>query len=262
MLPNSDAASLTALRALTRKQSATAEADWPFAAAQGAENVAAFTLLDTEIGQRENAEALRSGATTLADVAMNRTRQLVSHFIQTMNNAIDRAVLKREDRAFYSLGLDQRDVPAMTSAADVVQWATNVIQGEARRAAAAGRAVVPVTFPSAAEVQGELTTFETLRDSQGTASTAALSEARDVENIRPRIGLAIHESWDAIEYKYRRLDAPARRAIAREWGVIYLSRPGETPEPGVDPAPTEGAGGSGGTSGTGSGGTGGSTPPA
>ncbi len=238
MLPNTDASSLNALRELKRKQGTTLAADWPFSEEQGAENAACFTLLDKEIGERENAEALRSGASRLAEAAMNRTRQITSHFIQSLNNGIDRAALQREDRGFYSLGLDQGDVPAMTSAADVIQWATNVIQGEARRAIAAGAAYKAITFPSAAEVQAELTAFEALRASQGTAATTAISEAQDVENIRPRIGLAIHESWDAIEYKYRRLDAPARRAIAREWGVIYVSRPGETPEEGVDPAPT------------------------
>lgn len=257
MLPNSDASSLAALRELKRKQGTTPAAQWPFSEEQGAENVACFTLLDKELGERETAEALRSGASRLAEAAMNRTRQITSHFIQTLNNGIDRAVLKREDRAFYSLGLDQGDVPAMTSAADVIQWATNVIQGEARRATAQGAAYVPVTFPSAAQVQAELTAFETLRASQGTAATTALSEAQDVENIRPRIGLAILNSWDDIENKYRRLDAPARRAIAREWGVIYVSRPGEAPEAGVDPAPTEGTGGTGGTAGAGT--TGGAT---
>lgn len=245
LLPNSDASSLAALRELKRKQGTTPVADWPFPEAQGLENVACFTLLDKELGERENAEAIRSGASRLSEAAMNRVRQLTSHFIQTLNNGIDRAVLKREDRAFYSLGLDQGDVPAMTNAADVLQWATNVVQGEARRATAQGAAYVPVTFPSAAQVQTELTAFEALRAAQGTAATTALSEAQDVENIRPRIALAIHESWDAIEYKYRRLEAPARRAIAREWGVIYASRPGEAPEDGVDPAPADGPGGTG-----------------
>lgn len=257
MLPNTDASSLAALRELKRKQGTTAIADWPFIEAQGLENVACFTLLNKEVGERESAEALRSGATALTEAAMNRTQQITSHFIQTLNNGIARAALKREDRGFYSLGLDQDSVPDMTSAADVIQWATNVIQGEARRATAQGAAYKAVTFPSAAEVQAELTAFETLRAAQGTAATTALTEAQDVENIRPRIGLAILNSWDDIENKYRRLDAAARRAIAREWGVIYVSRPGEAPEAGVDPAPTEGTGGTGGTTG---GGTTGGTP--
>lgn len=246
MLPNTDASSLAALRELKRKQGTTAIPDWPFIEAQGLENVACFTLLDKEIGERESAEALRGGASTLAGAAMNRTRQITSHFIQTLNNAIDRAVLKREDRGFYSLGLDHGDVPPMSSSADVIQWATNVVQGEARRAAAQGAGYRAVAFPSAAEVQAELTAYESLLASQGTASTTALTEAQDVENIRPRIALAILNSWDDIENKYRRLEAPARRAIAREWGVIYVSRPGEAPEAGVDPAPTEGTGGTGG----------------
>ena len=238
MLPNSDASSLNALRSLTRKQTTTAPADWPFDAAQGAENTACLALFDKEIGERETAEALRSTATTHSEAALGHTRQTVSHFIQTLNNGIDRAVLKREDRAFYSLGLDQHDVPAMNAAADVVEWANNVVQGEERRATAAGATYVPVTFPSADDVQTELTAYETLGAVQGDATTKALNEARDVDNVRPRIATCIVEAWDAIEFKYRRLDAPARRALAREWGVVYLSRPGETPEPNVNPAPT------------------------
>jgi hypothetical protein len=178
--------------------------------------------------------------------AMSRTPQITSHFIQTINNAIYRAALQREDRAYHSLAVNRGDVPLMSSAAAVIQRATNVVQGETRRAAVQGAANKAVASPSVVEVKTELDAHEALLASQGTAATTAISEAQDVENIRPRIGLAILNSWDD-ESKYRRLDAPASRAIAREWGVTYASRPGEASESGVDPAPTEGTIGTGGT---------------
>ena len=239
-LPNSDTASLTALRAIVKKQLATPAADWPFDAAQGAENAACLALFGQQTGERQTADALLSHATELAAAAFNRTRQTVSHFIQTMNNGIDRAVLVREDRAFYNLGLDQRDVPVISSTADVITWANNVVTGEARRqtaATAAGKIFIPVTFPSATDVQAELGALELLLTEQSNATSKAQDEQHDVEAVRPRIALCILEAWDAIEYKYRRMDTPAMRAIAREWGVTYASRPGEAPQPGVSPAP-------------------------
>ena len=239
-LPSSDAASLNALRALVKKQLATPPADWLYDAAQGAENVACLALFARETGERETADAARTHLTELTAAAFNRTRQTISHFIQTMNNGIDRAVLAREDRSFYNLALDQRDVPVISSTADVVTWANNVIAGEARRqaaATAAGKTFIPVTFPSAADVQTDLTALESVLTLQSTATSTAIDEQHDVEVVRPRIALCIVEAWDAIEYKLRRLDAPAMRATAREWGVTYASRPGEPPQPGVNPAP-------------------------
>jgi hypothetical protein len=105
--------------------------------------------------------------------------------------------------------------------------------------ARAGTAFIAVSFPSAAEVQAELTAFTRLLDAQGVATDRSNDEAQDVEDIRPRIGLAILESWDDIANKYRRLPGPAYRRLAREWDVIFHSRPGEAPEEGVTPAPAE-----------------------
>jgi hypothetical protein len=240
-LPSSDAASLTALRALVKKQLATPAADWLYDATLGAENTACLALFTKETGERETADAARIHLTELANAAFNRTRQTISHFIQTLNNGIDRAVLVREDRSYYNLGLDQRDVPVVYSTADVITWANNVIAGETRRAAAAsaaGRPFIPVTFPSAADVQTELSALESLLTQQSTATTTAQDEQHDVEAARPRIALCIVEAWDAIEYRLRRLDAPALRDIARQWGITYASRPGEPPEAGVSPAPS------------------------
>jgi hypothetical protein len=243
MLPNSDSSSRTALRALTRKQDNIPAADWPYVAARGAENAACLTLLEKEMGESDTADATRGLATTRAEAAMNRTRQIVSHFVQTFNNAIDRAVLKREDRAFYELGLDDGAVPVMTSTEDVITWANNIVKGEARRADAQMYDFRPVSFPSAAEVKTELTAFLALLAAQGTATTTAIAEAHDVENIRPRIGLAILDSWDDIANKYRRLPAPwpANGASSSCAAKANRSKPEWTPprRPAIPPAAPE-----------------------
>jgi hypothetical protein len=47
----------------------------------------------------------------------------------------------------------------------------------------------------------------------------------------------IKDMWDTIEFNLRSHDAPSLRRRAREWGVYYALRPGETPEPEPTPPP-------------------------
>ena len=60
-------------------------------------------------------------------------------------------------------------------------------------------------------------------------------EQQDVEVDRGPLDALILDMWDPIEFNLRSLDGPSRRHRAREWGMVYLIRSGEAPDPGAAP---------------------------
>ncbi|HEX5870750.1 MAG TPA: hypothetical protein VFY65_10060, partial [Longimicrobium sp.] len=149
-----------------------------------------------------------------------------------------RGLFARSDRAHYGLDISRSDVPLMSSYAEAEQWAGRLIDGEAARLAAApaGQPATPMAMPSAADVSAARAELAAVRARQSTAKDRYDKEQGDVETGYPAVDELIADMWDTIEFRLRTLDGPGRRRRAREWGVVYLTRPGETPDPDQPPA--------------------------
>jgi len=232
-LPRTDADRLQALQAAADKAAAVPAAQLAFSAANKALLDTTLPQFRTKMEQRGTALAGQTTATQDEDVQEARTRMWTSHFYQNLNMAIDRGVILASARAFYQLDVSSESLPDMATETDLVLWAGRVVSGEAARVAAGGAAL---PFPSAAEVNAELTTYNTLRAQQSTKKDVYDDEAADVEALRAPVDALIRDIWDEVEFKFRHETPPSLRAKAREYGVIYESRPGEPPEPGTPPA--------------------------
>ena len=46
--------------------------------------------------------------------------------------------------------------------------------------------------------------------------------------LRRVVEALIIDVWDTAELRLRQHDAPSRRRAAREWGVLYVTRPANT----------------------------------
>jgi len=111
-----------------------------------------------------------------------------------------------------------------------------LIKGEAKRIAAGG---MPMTNPDIAEVQTAYNAFIVEHNKQSTAKDKYDSEQEDVEDMRPETDeFILHDLWDEIEFTFRKEEPSSLRRKAREWGVVYVSRPEEEPEEGILPAET------------------------
>jgi hypothetical protein len=121
----------------------------------------------------------------------------------------------------------------MSSFADAEQWAGRLVAGETARLAAApaGHPAKPMAMPAIGEVAAARQTLSAARSRQSTVKDTYDKEQSDVETARPPVDTLIADMWDTIEFQLRTLDGPSRRRRAREWGVVYLNRPGETPDP-------------------------------
>lgn len=192
----------------------------------------------TEVMERGLALSAQAAATAAVRDAAATLRMTASHFFQLMNLAIERGVLAAGDRAAFLLDVSQTNLPTMTADADLQMWAGRIVDGEGARATAGG---TPVVFPAAAEVQAALTAYQTVKADQSNKQDAHDSAQEDVEGLRDEVDALILDMRDEIEFALRREEPASLRRDARQWGVVYVNRPGESDDDGGNgglPAPT------------------------
>jgi hypothetical protein len=188
-----------------------------------------------ETGEAAGALALQTPLTEELDLARGLLRLTISHFIQTLNNAITRGVLPRATRTQFTLAIDSDHVPDLFSDADLLLWAQRIEDGEAARLAGTG--ATAIAWPSAADVATLRDTFLEQAGPQSEAKDRTDREQGDVEQLAPEVLAAIKDLWDTVEFNLRFEPTNAsRRRRARQWGVYYATRPGETPDPTDPPA--------------------------
>lgn len=238
-LPNSDAQRTSAFDTAFNKWAATPAGQRAFSTDQYNALVAQRTPWKTTAGAASAALFAQTNATKAAEDAGQKLEQLISHFFQVFNLGVSRGDFNASARAFYNLDISNAVAPMAASQADRQTWSQNVIAGEAARQNAEGAAYKPMALPAAADVAAAQVFYTA---ALGTASTAkdAFDLAQEaVQGLRPAADGCIKDLWDTIEFTYRHDDPPSLRRKAREWGVVYVTRPGETPDPGpTPPAPT------------------------
>lgn len=226
-LPQSDTARLQALDAASAKAATVDPANLAFTAESKTTLDTLRPQFQTEVAERGQALAAQTDASKAVREQAARLRMFVSHFFQNLNFGIERGVFAASDRAHYQLDVSQTTLPNMVREADLLTWAGRAVSGEASRTAAGGMAM---PFPSAAEVQAELTQYTTLASDQSTKKDTYDDEQADVEALRDDVDGLIVDIWDEVEFTFRRDKPPSLRRKAKQYGVVYVTRPGEPPD--------------------------------
>jgi len=237
-LPITDVDRTSALDEAFNKAAVTPAAQRPFSAAQYDPLVAQRTLWKAAIKAAAAALGAQTTATNRAETLGQSLEQLISHFFQVFNLAVARGYYPASARAYYQLDVSSAEAPVITSHAGRLAWAQNLLDGEAARQTAEGAAYKPMAMPRAAEVSAALAAYLPAHETASTAKNAYDLAQEAVQNLRPAVDAAILDLWDTIEYTFRHDDPASLRRKAREWGVVYVSRPGETPDPEPTPTPT------------------------
>lgn len=203
-----------------------------------AENVlsAQTTLrLDTQqplFGQKmiERGVALsnQAGSTMPLTPLKERARMFISHFIQAFNNGIERGMFPANARGFYQLNVSSKAVPSLDSEEKIITWGDRLIAGDPLRVAAGGAAMA---MPDITEVNTEHSAFKAENTLQNNLKGAYDVAQEAVENLRPDADSLIVRMWNEIETAYSEESAPSKRRKSRQWGVVYVLSPGETPSP-------------------------------
>ncbi len=227
-LPVTDAERLLALETAFAKAASVPAAELAISTETKTHLDAFLPSFRMEVMQRGTALAGQTQATLAQDTQGARLKMWLSHFFQNLTFGIDRGVFPASARAFYLMDVSQESLPNMSTEAELVLWGGRAVSGEAARIAGGGSAI---PFPPIAEVAAELAAYQTLRAEQSTKKDAFQAESEDVELLRPEADALVLDIWDEVEFKHRHDSASSLRAKAREWGVVYVSRPGEAPQP-------------------------------
>ncbi len=232
-LPDTDPGRLQALEGAAAKAAVVPAENLAFTAATKTRLDLSLPQFRTEMQQRGSARGVQVQATEALDTQKNRLRTWISHFFQGFNNGVVRSVFQAAERAHFQLAASQDTLPKLSSEADLLMWSQRIVDGDAARVTAGGAAM---PFPSASEVGTERATYVTLQADQTAKKDAHDDEQEDVEVLRVGVDELIEDIWDEVEFHFRKEAPSSVRANAREYGVVYVTRPGETPEPGEPPA--------------------------
>ena len=182
-------------------------------------------------GKIEAAEAALQLQITLGEqikAAKPQAEYLISDFFDALQRAIRRGVFDASVRTFYGLAANDGTIPPARTEADVSYWGGKAASGEAARIAAGG---APITFPGIAEVNTAVNNFKNLNVQQANAKITYETAQEAIAAQNPEVDKLILKMWNEIETTFDEGDKPSMRQKAREWGVIYVPTPGETPSP-------------------------------
>ena len=87
--------------------------------------------------------------------------------------------------------------------------------------------------PDIKEISTQLKAYLIVHNKQSTEKDKFYKENKDVLDMLPQVDDLIRDIYDEVEFEYRIKTASNKRKLARELGVIYVSRKGEEPEDGV-----------------------------
>nr|WP_319509254.1 hypothetical protein [uncultured Draconibacterium sp.] len=246
-LPKSTIGRYNVLEKTNEKANSTPAAQWAISSETQTKLVSFYARLRQEMAERQEQFAKQAEATKAENEQQQVLYRNVSHFMRVFNMAVERGVFSPSDRLYYGLNANQSDLPKLSTEQDLVTWARNLIDGEATRtqqSAPEAPAVpvapdvvptsvqekVPMSNPSAAEVETELNKYVELSNAQSAEKQAFDAENKDVLDMLPEIDELIRDIYDEVEFYYRKETPANRRKLAREWGVVYVSRPGEEPD--------------------------------
>lgn len=221
------------LETTSEKVNSTPAEQWAISTETQTRLTTLYPAFRQEMGERQEQFAKQAEATEAENEQQQVLYRNVSHFMRVFNMAVERGVFSPADRLYYGLNASQSDLPKLTTEQDLVTWAGNLIDGEAKRVplrALEAEGTVLMSNPSAAEVEIELTKYVELRNAQSAEKQAFDAENKDVLDMLPEIDELIRDIYDEVEFYYRKETPANRRKLAREWGVVYVSRPGEEPD--------------------------------
>ena len=189
----------------------------PATAARLINDSTAFNNAMSNINTAEERKATANANTTVSRVLL---RKNVSAYFNGINNAISIGTIPGSARAFYGLEVSNKRLPVTNTDSKLLQWADQIISGDAKRVANGG---IDMANPSidefAAIYDAAKPLFITLSNAKSNVTNAHVLLNKQV----PEVDKIILKTWNEIETSFSELPAPKKRSYCREWGVLYIS---------------------------------------
>lgn len=145
----------------------------------------------------------------------------ISHFILTLNMAIERGEIKRQVLEYYGLKDLKTKLPSLAAENEIFEWAQKVIDGEQKRIQTGGS---PIYTPSIALVRVNVEKYREIAIFMQNQRKICARSFEKMKKTRISANEFIGELWSEIEENLN-TDLPEQnRRQAEEYGVIYVFR--------------------------------------
>jgi hypothetical protein len=155
---------------------------------------------------------------------LRKAKLYISHFIQVINMAIVRGDLPANERNFFGLSSDQKNVPLLNSEAELISWGEKLIAGENLRIS---KGHAPITNPTIALVK---VWYEKFIDTYKYQKTLQKNSGRSQEKLtelRRQADEIVLGIWNEVEHFYASLPEDKKRENAKLYGLVYVLRKNE-----------------------------------
>lgn len=167
------------------------------------------------------AKAAKITAGEAAIVSRDKLDSIIKSFYKGINSAIDQGDMPNSARAYYGLSISNKQLPVVDTDERRLYWIKQTISGDAARVLAGGIAMTNPTIATFTTVSSAaklvITAYSTSKTAVTTAQTAVNGQRTEVDGL-------ILQGWNEIETKFSGLDAAAKRAMCREYGIKYVSK--------------------------------------
>jgi hypothetical protein len=159
---------------------------------------------------------------------LRKARLYISHFIQVVNMAIQRGELPSNTRSYFNMDKDEKKLPLLQTDQDVIDWGKKIIEGEKVRRM---EGLTAITNPTIAVVKVHCDKFDEVHNNhiilkkRHQKAQDNLIEKRDVADQ------LIQQLWNEVENTFRELPEDLKRKKSSEYGVVYVYRKNEIPQP-------------------------------
>lgn len=226
--PDSNPTRTSALNAIKSRRDALPIAELPF-------TNAAIQWLDTfypdfnlAVSDLNRTRAEQTAQTVVVAQLRPAARMWVNHGYQGVVNACIRGEYLRTVLSYYGLDNNAMGGPDMDTDQRIINAYRAYVDGEAARIAAGGTAM---PFPAQADIALRADAFEAANIVQGTLKNAFDDAQEKMAQLNVETDQLLLRLWNEIEAVYDKGDKPSMRRKAREWGVVYVPSPGQTPTP-------------------------------
>lgn len=152
------------------------------------------------------------------------TAMYCAHFIMVFDLCVRRGEYSIAQRVYYGLPETGDALPDLKRQSDITTVAKNIISGEASRVAAGG---VPMSRPSAAEVEDKYKQYQQLINDGSNAKEALIAAQQVIKGLKKEANGVIKKVWSEVQTFYDELPRESMREHGRHWGITY-ARKGNT----------------------------------
>ncbi len=225
-LPQSILARLSAMRSCKELNDITPPADSPLTSGTATNLGTGYPIYLNALNASSSAKTNQTQQSALVVPLRDSARLWVGHGFQALINACQRGSFPNSVKNLYGLALDAKAMPDMGTEQAILDAALAYETGETARTLAGGAAI---TFPSLMDITGAVTAFRNANLQQSVLKNTYDTAQEAVNALNPDADKLILRMWNEIETAFDTGDKPSMRRRAREFGVVYIPSPGETP---------------------------------